>query len=43
MSRQYLAPGETPRLTAFVGASAVIHPHDWAGDRLDSTGPATPT
>jgi NADH dehydrogenase len=32
--------GETPRLTAFVGASAVIHlAHDWASDRLNGTGP----
>ena len=32
--------GETPRLTAFAGASAVIHlAHDWASDRRDGNGP----
>jgi nucleoside-diphosphate-sugar epimerase len=32
--------GEPPRLTAFVGATAVVHlAHDWASDRLNGTGP----
>lgn len=32
--------GESPRLTAFVGATAVIHlAHDWASDRLNGDGP----
>ena len=32
--------GESPRLTAFVGATAVIHlGHDWASDRLNGDGP----
>lgn len=32
--------GEVPRLTAFLGATAVLHlAHDWASDRLHGTGP----
>lgn len=32
--------GEPPRLTAFAGATAVVHlAHDWASDRLDGTSP----
>ncbi len=32
--------GEAPRITAFVGATAVVHlAHDWASDRLNGTGP----
>jgi nucleoside-diphosphate-sugar epimerase len=32
--------GEAPRLTAFVGATAVVHlAHDWGSDRLNGTGP----
>jgi nucleoside-diphosphate-sugar epimerase len=32
--------GEVPRLTAFLGATAVVHlAHDWASDRLHGTGP----
>lgn len=32
--------GETPPLTAFAGATAVLHlAHDWASDRLNGTGP----
>jgi nucleoside-diphosphate-sugar epimerase len=32
--------GETPRLTAFVGATAVVHlAHDWASDRTNGAGP----
>jgi nucleoside-diphosphate-sugar epimerase len=31
--------GEVPRLTAFLGATAVVHlAHDWASDRLHGTG-----
>jgi nucleoside-diphosphate-sugar epimerase len=32
--------GEVPRLTAFLGATAVLHlAHDWASDRLHGTSP----
>src|SRR5215470_1991306 len=32
--------GEVPRLTAFLGATAVIHlAHDWASDSRHGTGP----
>jgi nucleoside-diphosphate-sugar epimerase len=32
--------GETPQVTAFAGATAVIHlAHDWASDRANGTGP----
>jgi nucleoside-diphosphate-sugar epimerase len=32
--------GEVPRLTAFLGATAVVHlAHDWASDRLHGTAP----
>ena len=32
--------GEVPRLTAFLGATAVVHlAHDWASDRAHGTGP----
>lgn len=32
--------GEVPRLTAFLGATAVLHlAHDWANDRQHGTGP----
>ncbi len=32
--------GEAPRLTAFVGTTAVVHlAHDWGSDRLNGTGP----
>src|SRR5215831_11270695 len=32
--------GEVPRLTAFLGATAVVHlAHDWSSDRLHGTGP----
>src|SRR5215470_3708745 len=32
--------GEVPRLTAFLGATAVLHlAHDWASDRLHGTAP----
>src|ERR1700720_2185265 len=32
--------GEVPRITAFLGATAVLHlAHDWASDRLHGTGP----
>ncbi len=35
--------GEVPRLTAFLGATTVVHlAHDWASDRLHGTGPDNP-
>jgi nucleoside-diphosphate-sugar epimerase len=35
--------GEVPRLTAFLGATAVLHlAHDWASDRVHGAGPENP-